>query len=61
MESDDLPKPKPTMVIGENLELASVAELTQRIQILESEIERVKGEIAKKQTSRSVADAFFKT
>jgi uncharacterized small protein (DUF1192 family) len=48
------------MVIGENLDAISVAELEQRIQALDSEIVRLKAEIAKKQASRSAADAFFR-
>jgi uncharacterized small protein (DUF1192 family) len=62
MDADDLlPKPKPQMVIGENLDTVSIAELEQRIQILESEIVRVKAEIARKIASKSAADAFFKS
>jgi uncharacterized small protein (DUF1192 family) len=61
MDMDDLPKPKPIMVIGENLEAASVAELEHRIQQLETEIVRVKAELAKKQASKVAADSFFKT
>ena len=48
------------MVIGENLDAISVAELEQRIQALDSEIIRLKAEIAKKQASRTAADAFFR-
>ena len=60
MEPDDLPrKPKIDMVIGENLDAISVAELEQRIKLLDSEIERIRTEIAKKQASRNAADAFF--
>jgi uncharacterized small protein (DUF1192 family) len=61
MDLDDLPKKKPDMVIGENLELMSVAELEHRIQALESEIFRVKAAIAGKQASKSAADAFFRS
>ncbi len=59
MDLDDAPKKPANMVIGENLDAISVAELEQRIQALESEIVRLKAEIAKKQASRSAADAFF--
>jgi uncharacterized small protein (DUF1192 family) len=60
MELDDAPKKPPNMVIGENLDAISVAELEQRIQALDSEISRIKAEIAKKQASRNAADAFFR-
>jgi len=60
MDLDDEPKKPANMVIGENLDAISVAELEQRIQALESEIVRLKAEIAKKQASRNAADAFFK-
>jgi uncharacterized small protein (DUF1192 family) len=60
MDLEDAPKKPTNMVIGENLDAISVAELEQRIQSLESEIERLKAEIAKKYASRNAADAFFK-
>lgn len=60
MDLDDAPKKPANMVIGENLDAVSVAELEQRIQALESEIVRLKAEIAKKQASRNAADAFFR-
>ena len=61
MNLDDLPQKKPDLVIGENLDAISVTELEQRIQTLESEIYRIRAEIAKKQASRSAADAFFRS
>jgi uncharacterized small protein (DUF1192 family) len=60
MELDDTPKKPANMVIGENLDVVSVAELEQRIQALEAEIIRVRAEIARKLASRNAADAFFK-
>jgi uncharacterized small protein (DUF1192 family) len=60
MDLDDAPKKPANMVIGENLDAISVAELEQRIQALDSEIIRLKAEIAKKQASRNAADAFFR-
>lgn len=60
MDLDDAPKKPANMVIGENLDAISVAELEQRIQVLESEIIRLRAEITKKQASRSAADAFFR-
>ena len=60
MDLDDAPKKPTNMVIGENLDAISVTELEQRIQALESEIIRLRTEIAKKLASRNAADAFFK-
>ena len=60
MDLDDAPKKPANMVIGESLDAISVAELEQRVQALESEIVRLKAEIAKKQASRNAADAFFR-
>ena len=60
MDIEDAPKKPANMVIGENLDSVSVAELEHRIQALESEIVRVRAEIAKKQSSRNAADAFFR-
>ena len=60
MDLDEAPKKPANMVIGENLDAISVAELEQRIQALESEIARLRTEIAKKLASRNAADAFFK-
>jgi uncharacterized small protein (DUF1192 family) len=60
MDLDDAPKKPANMVIGENLDANSVAELEQRIQALDSEILRLKAEIAKKLASRNAAAAFFK-
>lgn len=60
MDIEDAPKKPTNMVIGENLDSVSVAELEHRIQALESEIVRVRAEIAKKQSSRNAADAFFR-
>lgn len=60
MDLDDIPKkPKAEMVIGENLDAISVAELEQRIKLLDSEMERIRAEIARKQASLRAADAFF--
>ncbi len=60
MDPDDAPRKPGNMVIGEILDAVSVAELEHRIQALESEIARHRAEIAKKQASRSAADAFFR-
>ena len=61
MSFEDLPKKPAGVMLGENLDLLSVAELEQRVRDLESEIERVKAMIASKQASKSAADAFFRS
>lgn len=61
MDLDDLPKKKPDIIVGEHLELMSVADLEHRVTALESEILRVKAAIAQKQASKSAADAFFRS
>jgi uncharacterized small protein (DUF1192 family) len=56
----DEPRSKNTMVIGENLDAISITELEQRIVSLDSEIQRIRAEIAKKQSSKAAAASFFK-
>jgi uncharacterized small protein (DUF1192 family) len=48
-------------VVGEVLDAISIAELQSRIAALTDEIRRIEAEIARKQTSRAAADAFFKS
>ena len=60
MDLENEPRPKPNMVIGENLDDISVTELEQRISALDSEITRIRAEIAKKQSSKAAAAAFFR-
>jgi uncharacterized small protein (DUF1192 family) len=61
MESDDERKVlKPSLQIGEDLALLSVEELSKRIIILESEIERYKSAIGEKQKSFQAAHSVFK-
>lgn len=59
-DDDDRPKKKITHDIGQDLTLLSVGELNERIVLLREEIERLEADIAKKQSSRSAADMFFK-
>jgi uncharacterized small protein (DUF1192 family) len=59
-DEDDRPKKKITHEIGQELALLSVKELQERIVLLREEITRLEASIASKQTSRSVADQFFK-
>ena len=59
-DDDDRPKRKIVHEIGQDLALLSVKELEERIALLKEEIGRLEASIASKQTSRSVADTFFK-
>ncbi len=61
MDLENEPRPKPNMVIGENLEDISIAELEQRISALDSEINRFRAEIVRKQAGKAAAAAFFKS
>ncbi|WP_349368006.1 DUF1192 domain-containing protein [Salinarimonas sp.] len=58
---EELPRPRPdTHVIGQDLAHLSIEELDERINALEQEIGRLREAKAKKQDSKSAADAFFK-
>jgi uncharacterized small protein (DUF1192 family) len=59
-DDDDRPKKKIVHEIGQDLALLSVKELQDRIALLKDEIARLEASIASKQSSRSVADTFFK-
>ena len=59
-DDDDRPKKKIVHEIGQDLALLSVNELRERIALLEDEIARLEASIATKQSSRNVADTFFK-
>ena len=61
MSFEDLPKKPAGILLGETLDLLSVAELEHRVGALESEIQRVKAAITAKQASKSAADAFFRS
>ena len=61
MDLDEAPKKKANMVIGENIDDISVAELEHRIVVLDSEINRLRLEIAKKQASKAAAASLFRT
>jgi uncharacterized small protein (DUF1192 family) len=60
MDLENEPRAKHHMVIGENLDAISIAELEHRIIALDSEIVRIRAEIVKKQSGKAAADAFFK-
>ena len=60
-EDDDKPRKKVTHEIGQDLYLLSVEELTERIALLNSEIERLQQAAAKKRASRDAANSVFKS
>lgn len=53
-------KPPAKHEIGSDLSAVSVDELDERIALLETEIERLRAEKAKKQASKDAASAFFR-
>jgi uncharacterized small protein (DUF1192 family) len=61
IEDDDKPRKKVTHEIGQDLSLLSVEDLTERIALLGSEIERLQTAAAEKRASREAADRFFKS
>jgi uncharacterized small protein (DUF1192 family) len=58
---DDKPRKKVTHEIGQDLSLLSVEELTERIALMRSEIERLQVAMSKKRASKDAADSFFKS
>ncbi len=61
MDPDDIrPKPKPGIVIGEDLSMLSVEELEGRITTLKDEIIRIEEAVASKRASREQASSVFK-
>jgi uncharacterized small protein (DUF1192 family) len=60
-EDDDKPRKKVTHEIGQDLSLLSVEELTERIALMNSEIERLQAAMAKKRASKDAANSFFKS
>ena len=61
IEGDDKPRKKITHEIGQDLSLLSVEELTERIALLNSEVERLQQAVTKKRASKDAANAFFKS
>ena len=60
--ADEKPRPKPpTHEVGQDLSTLSLAELDERIALLEREIERLRAARAGKEASKVAASAFFKT
>lgn len=60
IDEDDRPKKKISHEIGQDISLLSVAELNDRIALMKNEIARLEADIGKKNSSRNVADQFFK-
>jgi uncharacterized small protein (DUF1192 family) len=60
MDEELLPKKKLAHDIGQDLSLLSIAELTDRIALLNEEIARLEAAKASKSATRTAADAFFK-
>lgn len=60
IDDDDRPKKKTQHDIGQDLSLLSLEELSERIELLKSEIARLESAMQSKQTSRNTADQFFK-
>lgn len=61
MSFEDPPRKPTGLSIGEPLDLLSVAELEQRIHVLDEEIARVQAMIDMKRASKSAANAFFRS
>jgi len=61
IEDDDRPRKKVSHEIGQDLSLLSVEELTERITLLTSEIERLQTAAAKKRASKDAANNIFKS
>jgi uncharacterized small protein (DUF1192 family) len=61
IEDDDKPRKKITHEIGQELSLLSVEELTERIALMNSEIERLQVAMTKKRASKAAATSLFKS
>ncbi len=61
IEDDDEPRKKVSHEIGQDLALLSVEELSERIALLTSEIERLQAAITRKRASKDAAASFFKS
>lgn len=58
---DDRPKRKVTHEVGQDLYLLSVGDLDERIAYLSAEIARLEADKLQKQTSKTAANALFKS
>jgi uncharacterized small protein (DUF1192 family) len=62
MDWDEVRQPaKATVVVGEDLTILSIAELSARVAMLQGEITRIEGAIATKQRQTAAADALFRS
>jgi uncharacterized small protein (DUF1192 family) len=61
IEEDDRPRKKVTHEIGQDLSLLSVEELSERIALLNAEIERLQQAAAKKRASKDAANSIFRS
>jgi uncharacterized small protein (DUF1192 family) len=61
IEDDDRPRKKISHDIGQDLALLSVEELTERIMLLKSEIDRLQEAATRKRASKEAANSFFKS
>jgi uncharacterized small protein (DUF1192 family) len=61
IEDDDRPRKKISHEIGQDLSLLSLEELTERIALLNAEIERLQQAATKKRSSMDAANNFFKS
>jgi uncharacterized small protein (DUF1192 family) len=58
---DDEPrKPASAQVVGQDISLMSVDELSERVSMLKAEIERLEEERAKRGQTKSAAEALFR-
>lgn len=58
---DDLPRPKKTHELGQDLSMLSVEELRERIEALRAEISRLESSVKAKEASRNAANSVFKS
>ena len=61
IEDDDKPRKKISHEIGQDVSLLSVEELSERIALLTSEIERLQATMTRKRASKDAANSFFKS
>jgi uncharacterized small protein (DUF1192 family) len=60
-EDEERPRKKVTHEMGQDLSLLSVEELSERIALLNSEVERLREAVTKKHASKDAANSFFKS
>lgn len=58
---DDRPKPPSTHIVGSDISLLSVDELTARMHLLQTEIERLEAERVRKSAGRKAAESLFRS